>query len=229
MKRCNGTIAWQKEYREKRGLTGLRQPSHPVIAAYVIPKIEHAFRKIPITPRTRLLDVGCGIGFFTYYLGRICDTCGVDDSEVMLRMNPVNKKALMNTTRLAFPDNSFDVVFCHGLLHHLDNFEDIGRVIREMRRVSRDYVIMVEPNIYNPLMFFFALLVREERNALRFSLDYLRRVAGREELSIVESFSVGLTVPYRMPCWMLALTSLLDIRFSLGMTNVLIGRKKCLL
>jgi len=221
----HGTTMCQKEYREKRGLGAGRHPSHPVIAAYVIPKIKQAFRDIPVTRRTRLLDVGCGTGFFTYYFDRMCDTWGVDNSEELLSMNPVKKKLLMSAVNLAFPDDSFDVVFCHALLHHLEHFEDMGRVVREMRRVSRDYVVMLEPNIHNPFMFLFALLVREERNALRFSRAYFRQIAVRGGLSIVDSFSFGMTLPHRMRPWMLPLARLFDIRHLMGMTNVLIGRK----
>jgi ubiquinone/menaquinone biosynthesis C-methylase UbiE len=60
---------------------------------------------------------------------------------------------------LKFEDNSFDVVFCHALLHHVD---DIDRVIGEMKRVSCKWIVLLEPNRNNPLMFLFSLLIKEE-------------------------------------------------------------------
>jgi len=55
-------------------------------------------------------------------------------------------------TYLPFGDRSFDVVFEANLLHHV---EDRTEVVREMARVSRRWVILIEPNRYNPLMLAF--------------------------------------------------------------------------
>ena len=92
----------------------------------------------------------------------------------MLALNPVKKTLLMDAADLRFHDDSFDVVFCHALLHHVKNMD---RVVLEMRRVSRKYVVILEPNVLNPLMFLFAASKKEERGALKFTLSYLRKDA----------------------------------------------------
>ena len=170
----------------------------------------------------KLLDVGCGNGFFTFYFDKVCDTCGVDFSEKMLALNPVEKKMLMDAKDLKFKDDSFDVVFCHALLHHV---EDIDRVVSEMKRVSRKYVVILEPNILNPLMFLFSIIKKEERGALRFSLSFLRKLIERNGLSMLASFSYGLIVPNKTPLFLLPVMRWFNFKQPFGMTNFLITQK----
>ena len=212
----------QKEYWERKELASRRSPDHPVIAAYVLPKIAMIRRWVPLAPETSLLEVGCGNGFFTYYFDRVCTVTGVDYSEAMLSMNPVRRKALMDAGNLAFADDSFDVVFCHALLHHV---EDVDKAVREMRRVSRRYVVLLEPNRNNPLMFLFAAAVKEERSALRFTPAFLSAAARRAGCTVDAAFSYGMIVPNKTPTVALPLMRLFDRRMPLGMTAFVIAQK----
>lgn len=213
---------YQKDYWRREELAKRRSPKHPVIAAYVIPKINVIRRYVKLTQQTRFLDVGCGNGFFTFYLDKICDAYGIDYSKKMLQMNPVKKTFLMDASNLQFEDNSFDIVFCHALLHHVENMDE---VIREMRRVSKKYVIILEPNRNNPLMFLFSLVVKEERKALKFSLPYLKKVVSRNGLRVIASFSCGMIVPNKIPTSLLPLLRLFNFKQPLGMTNFVIAEK----
>ena len=213
---------YQKNYWERNQLDGRRPVTHPVIEEYVLSKIEKLKKYVPFTAKTALLDVGCGNGFFTWYFDRICKVTGVDFSQKMLELNPVERKLLMGAEALAFKDNSFEVVFCHALLHHV---ADIDSVVREMKRVSRKYIIILEPNRNNPLMFLFSSIVKEERKALKFSPGYLQRVSERNGLRIIKVFSCGMMVPNKMPLFLLPLAKRLHFNQPLGMTNFIIAEK----
>ena len=215
-------MTFQKEYWERSELDGRRPPDHPAVAAYVLPAVEQIRRHVPLTRSTRLLDVGCGNGSFSYRFDSICDVTAVDFSEKMLELNPVARKHRMDAGKLKFDDASFDVVFCHALLHHVD---DMDRVIREMSRVSRKHVVILEPNRNNPLTFLFSLIVAEERKALRFSLSYLRKAAVRCGLHVTASFSSGLVYPNKTPVFVLPLMRHLGGRWPLGITNFVIAEK----
>ena len=128
----------------------------------------------------------------------------------------------MSADALKFDDNSFDVTFCHALLHHVEN---IDKVIQEMRRVSRKHVIILEPNRNNPLMFLFSLLVKQERKALKFSLSYLTNIVKKNDLRIVTSFSYGMIVPNKTPTFLLPVAKLFNFKQPLGMTNFIIAEK----
>lgn len=213
---------YQKKYWERKKLDERRGAQHPVVEAYVLPKIEEIRKYVEITPRLRLLDIGCGNGFFAYYLEKLCDLYGVDYSFKMLRMNPIKKKSIMDVNQMGFKEGSFDIVFCHALLHHV---EDIDQVVREMGRVSKKYVIILEPNRNNPLMFLFSLALKEERKALRFSPAYLNRVARKNGLTIKASFSFGMCTPNKIPVCLLPLVNRFNFRQPWGMTNFIIAQK----
>lgn len=213
---------FQKEYWERKALEERRSPDHPVVRQYVVPKIERMRRTVPLEKGTRLLDVGCGNGFFSYYFNDLGWTVGVDYSQKMLAMNPIPRKLLMGAERLAFQDMAFDVVFCHALLHHV---EDMDAILREMRRVSRKYVVVMEPNRANPLMALFSALVPEERKALKFSKGYLKDALERNQLRVVEAFAQGMTVPNKAPSFLLPLLKLVDFPQPFGMTHILIAER----
>lgn len=212
----------QKQYWGREELKKRRHPEHPVIAEYVIPKIALIQQYIELNKATKLLDVGCGNGFFTYYFDKICDVSGVDYSEKMLSLNPVKKTFLMDAADLKFENNSFDIVFCHALLHHVN---DIDRVVSEMRRVSKKYIVIIEPNRNNPLIFLFSLLKKEERMALKFSIAFLKNVVEKNSARIIASFSYGMLVPNKTPLFLLPVARLFDFKQPCGMTNFLIAEK----
>ena len=166
---------WHKDRHRRR-----RDPRHPVIRAYVEPKIRILRRFVQAPPQS-ILDVGAGNGYFTHYLVPGLPTTAVDYSSVILEANPAKNKKVMDARALTFPDNSFDLTFCHALLHHIDTGERL-QVIREMTRVSKKHVVIIEPNRNNPFMAAFGLLKKEEWGLLRFSLRYLRDLAEKEGL-----------------------------------------------
>ena len=193
-----------------------------MVRQYALSKIRQIRRYIPLEKETRLLDVGCGNGFFSYHFSQICDTVGVDFSEKMLAKNPIPQKFLMEAGHIGFQDFAFDVVFCHALLHHVQNMDE---VLREMKRVSRKYVVVLEPNRNNPLMYLFSAIVPEERQALQFSLGFLKEKMAQNGLKVIAAFSHGTTVPNKTPVFLLPLLKLLDFSYPLGMTNTLIAER----
>ena len=212
----------QRRYWERQELDGRRRPQHPIIESYVNSKIRVIRDRIPITHNTTLLDVGCGNGYFSFQFAKICNVSAVDFSRKMLSMNPVGKKYQMCAERLAFEDGAFDIVFCHALLHHV---ECIDAVVAEMRRVSKKYVVILEPNRTNPLMFLFSAMKKEERNATRFSLSFCSDLAERNRLDVIDAFSHGMMVPNRTPLSLLPIARLFDFKQPLGMTNVVLAKK----
>ena len=193
---------YQKNYWERGDLEKRRPPQHPVIAAYVIPRINLLRHYVDLAQHTRLLDVGCGNGFFTFYFDKICDAYGIDYSMKMLRINPVQNIFLMDANNLVFEDNSFDVVFANALLHHV---KDIDKVIQEMVRVSKRNVIILDANRNHPLLFLFSLLVKEERKALKFLLANLRDRLSRNGLRVINAFSYGVMPPNKTPTFLFPL------------------------
>ena len=123
-----------------------------MVSAYADPKMDFIRSHAPITGS--ILDLGCGNGIFTQRLSKEgAMVTGLDFSAHLLSQNPHNVLTCGDATLLPFRDASFDLVFEANLLHHVS---DAGTVLKEMHRVSRKYVVLLEPNRNNPLMFAFS-------------------------------------------------------------------------
>lgn len=98
--------------------------------------------------RPTALDVGCGPGLLMELFSSMLDARGLDiDPGVVETCNNRGQKAIVGKAEeLPFEDNSFDIVYCSYLLLWTP---DPVRVLKEMKRVSRDWVIcLAEPDHY---------------------------------------------------------------------------------
>jgi SAM-dependent methyltransferase len=209
----------QREYWE--GERERRSPEHPVIDAFVTPKINYISDYVDLS-KMCILDVGCGNGFFTYYFSKLAYTVGIDYSRYMLSINPCDPLIQGSALQLPFKTNSFDLVFCSNLLHHVKNPEI---VVSEMKRVSKKFVILSEPNRNNPLMALFSVLAREERGQLKFSLSYLKKVAISSGLNILDACSLGSVVPNKTPLFLLELFKKMDKKSVVGFYSIVLAHK----
>ncbi len=211
---------YQREYWEA-GIA-YRPPWHPVVRACVVPKLNLILERVPLRKGTRILDVGSGNGTYSYYLREHAECFAVDASMKLLRMNPC-RKALADALCLPFRDGAFDVVLSACLLHHVP---DPISVVAELKRVSREYVVLVEPNRANPAVALFSLLVRHERGGLRFSRAFLRRCAETNKLAVRHLCSTGMIFPNKMPRFMTGPLKVFDAEFFFGMNTILIAQKQ---
>jgi len=86
----------------------------------------------------KLLDVGCGTGIVGEYFKDKCDVTGIDNSKEMLKKTKI-KTIYGKAEELPFEDKSFDTVIS---LTTLQNFDNIGKAIKEMERVCRKTLIV---------------------------------------------------------------------------------------
>jgi SAM-dependent methyltransferase len=108
--------------------------------------VERILDRHGVRPSLRpVLDVPCGTGRLRSVLERrAMRYVGVDASLPMLReAQRFEDGGLMQASieRLPFLDDSFDVVVCCRLLHHLHEPEQIEAVVQELLRVSHRLVI----------------------------------------------------------------------------------------
>ena len=184
----------QREFWEN--VEARRDPAHPAVRAFAKPKVDLVAEKIHLPDKAVLLEVGCGNGFFTAYLKEHWNVIALDRSRRMLTLNPYRKSVQGDVESLPFGNASCDIVFSTNLLHHV---EDPLTAVREMARVGKRYVVLVEPNRNNPFMFLFSAIKKEERGAVKFSLRYLTSLAERAVLRPIYSCSHGSVVPNKTP------------------------------
>lgn len=110
----------------------------------------------------KFLDVGCGNGVDAEIFSKLfkLNVTGVDiyrDKEISNRTGIKFIKG--SILRLPFHNNSFDYIFLHNDMHHIDEVnQDPKRItqgLQELKRVCRrkGKIIIVEANRYNPLFY----------------------------------------------------------------------------
>ncbi len=76
----------------------------------------------------------------------------------------------------------FDLAYAWEVLHHLDN---PLQAVAEMKRVSRRYLVLIEPNRNNIAQFLFALLSPEHRLVFQYSRRFLDELVNTLGLHII--------------------------------------------
>ncbi len=108
-----------------------------------------------------ILDVGCGDGsdasIFEHVYGLDVSACDVYENDNVASLNLDFK--IGSILELPYAANTFDYIFLHDVLHHVDeekqSREQHVRALRELKRVIKPSgsVVVVEGNRYNPLFY----------------------------------------------------------------------------
>src|SRR5690606_38000534 len=119
---------------------------------------------------------------------------------------------------------SFDLVFAWELLHHVS---EPWRVLGEMARTSRRWVIGFEPNPINPAQFAFACVDPAHRWVFRFRKHYLAEQYARAGLKVCHVSRGGWIFPNKTPEWLFALLRQVPYRLPfVGISSVIIAEKR---
>jgi len=226
----NGMIATvngglQRDYWEKEH--GFRCFDHPVVKFFAEQRLAFVNRFINLAQVTSVLDVGCGSGFSSYYYGQyVPEVWGVDRSETMLSQNPLPPEKLIqaDVMDLPFERNTFNLVNSWEVLHHVENPHE---ALMEMYRVSKEFVVLFEPNRYNPALIGLALIDRSHRWVLKYSMSFMKKLVEAADLEIISSDVVGCIFPNKIPASLLSVLKYVPFRIPLiGISNAVICRKR---
>jgi ubiquinone/menaquinone biosynthesis C-methylase UbiE len=136
----------------------------------------------PFEKRKSLLDVGCGDGSDVVIFQEEYDL-NVSAIDVYTHANISTIKNLAfqqaGIYNIPYKDNSFDYIFLHDVLHHIDeenqSYEKHIQGLAELLRVVKPggAIIIVEGNRYNPL--FYPHMVKMHHHE-HFSRSYFRKI-----------------------------------------------------
>lgn len=180
---------WERKYPD---------PRDESVRGFAVPKIEWIAKSAPITPDTTILDVSAANGTFTWHLGELTEhVVGVDFSRPLLKRALAGARCIQaDAALLPFADESFDFVLESNFFHHVPDPET---VLDEMVRVSKKYIVLVEPNRWHPPMAAFMALHPPDWKGLRFGPNHIRRLARRSCLSVVALSPQGMVYPNHTP------------------------------
>lgn len=112
-----------------------------------------------------ILDYCCGDGGLAILVAgfKDCEVVGIDISEVSIEnakqsaidkgLSQAVKFYVMDAENMSFDDNSFDIIYCSGVIHHLEissAYSELARVLKPSGKI-----IMNEPLIYNPVIHYY--------------------------------------------------------------------------
>lgn len=141
-----------------------------------------------------ILDIGSGKGRDSlFFAEKGLGVTAVDISDIALKMiqekNPRIKCFSGDITEIEFPDNSFDVIYGHLILHYF-NHADLANIIKKIHRILRrdGYVFIKCKSVEDPL---FGKGKKIEKNVyfhehLRnfFTKEYMRKIL--KDFDIIE-------------------------------------------
>lgn len=143
-------------------------------------------------PNKKVLDYCCGNGELSIILAKKgANVFGIDISPISVEnakkqaslqgMDKTTTFLVMDAEKLDFEDNFFDVIVCHGVLHHLDvkkAFPELARVLKPQREV-----ICVDPLAYNPIFQLYRKLTPHLRTAWE-----TEHILGKKDLNIAKEY-----------------------------------------
>jgi len=126
------TIKWYDNNAEQYGENSKRVSFEKVVDGFL--------DKLPTSPA--VIDAGCGAGRDTkVFHDKGVNVVGIDISEGLLevarRENPDITFIAADFTDLPLEDQSFDGVWSHASLVHLETIEEVGKALSEFSRVLK--------------------------------------------------------------------------------------------
>jgi len=167
MKRKSLITEWEKTWD---GLdSGKLNIAARLYLEFVRRDIKKILETIRLPKKSKVIDVGCGTGRTLLWLKGLGfkNLIGVDITRSSLKHCKkigIKNVYLMDVFGLKYKTEEFDLVFSEGLVEHF-NESDFISSINEICRVSRKYVLFVQPNrasLYRKLVNLYYMFVDEK-------------------------------------------------------------------
>lgn len=215
-------IEHQLEYWEK--ITNKRMYDHPVVRFFAQQRINFISKFIPLHTIKSALDVASGLGWSSGHMPKNIDMTVTDFSPHQLEYNPIKKRVVCKSDDMPFEDKSFSLVYGWDFLHHVpDPFE----TVKEMSRISDDYLLLVEPNRYNPGHFFYGIVRSQERGTLKFHKSMMYKLVKDIDFDVLSCETVGVTFAGTTPQFLLPIIKKMPYKVPVvGVANIIICKRK---
>ena len=128
--------------------------------------------KKKLVPNSRIVDIGCGSGrALSLIAKKFSNSIGLDYSEMSIKISKNKGLTVLkrNAGHTGFKKKSFDLVFSEGLLEH---YSDMSPIVNEMCRISKEYILLIQPNPKSLMIPFRALFYKIFRRRYAEEIPY---------------------------------------------------------
>jgi len=152
--------------------------------------VKEFLEKEKCSKNARILDFGCGSGRTLKMFRNLGyeNSVGVDVSPNSMKLCEKNgfkigkDVFLVKEKGTEFKDKEFDLVFADGVLEH---FEDFTPIAKEMCRLSKNYILITQPNHFS----FYGRILRKTEHKPVF--EYTYRIADFEKAFAKNEFKLA--------------------------------------
>lgn len=199
----------EKAFHNEAFSTGIRNSLDSYYSIFGAIRTDFSDRLKEYASSKDVMECGCGVNSYAYKLSPIVKTLyGIDISDEAVRQSSDkatenNLKncsfSVMNAESLEFKDQSFDLIFGVGIIHHLDLQLFYGEAARVLK--TRGRIIFMEPLGYNPFINLYRKLTPklrtpDEHPLLKKDLLLLKTYFKELKVSYYHFFTL-LAVPFR--------------------------------
>ncbi len=122
---------------------------NPLVRAVIDSFLKDLHKSIRATKARHIIDIGCGIGITINKLKKIDRSINIDGFDTL--QNSLNLAKKKNPESRFYKGDiyniqlksSYDLVMCNSVLEHL---KEPSKAIKELKRISKDFVIISVPN-----------------------------------------------------------------------------------
>jgi SAM-dependent methyltransferase len=172
--------------------------------AFVSQAERELLSNLPIVLGSKVLELGCGTGSNLYNLRVInqdFEFTGVDinseEIELAKQKFPDAQFFIGDAINTHFPDESFDMVFCRDVIHHISISEQV-KLIEEMTRLAKvnGKVVVIESNALNFVVWTFGKLVKAEQYLVKSTPRYIVSLIEQVETLNTSNLNVKFVEPW---------------------------------
>jgi len=144
--------ARHSSYNQSRSLDDAQKYNRDRFESRKMTRLDHVEKQFAeevvglVGPEGTIVDLPCGAGRFTPIFSRVNRVYGYDICENMIEVARKQYPdanvtfAIGDAANIPLDDDSADAVFCMRLFHHIEKSSDRLKILRELARVSRNWV-----------------------------------------------------------------------------------------
>lgn len=214
----------EHQFSHWENFTNQRKFNHPVVTLFAKQRINFISKYVPFDLIDNALDVASGLGWSSAHMPRNIKLSVTDFSPNQLKYNPTKDKIVCKSDIMPFWDKSFSLVYGWDYLHHVP---EPLKSVKEMARIAKDYLVLVEPNRNNLALFTYGIVRSHERGLFKFHKNVMYKLVEDIDFDVLVCETVGWIFAGTTPEFMLKIFRNISFKNPIfGISNIIICKRR---